>query len=130
MTTPSARLLRFLGGVDIVSGIALFAGTGWFGDQLDASTTVVSAAAASLSAFGLGSLLLAPKPSMRAARVAFESAHALVAICFALLRDPTTLGVAVLFGSAAWSTAAAVIVRRPATPWPLGTASHRGNAVS
>jgi hypothetical protein len=104
--------LRFLGAMDVVSGVVALAAASWLGDQLDVSTTVVRVAGVALLVLGAETLALSDRRVMATTTAVVEGAVALVAVDLAILGDPTGVGTALLLATAAYCATAAVRVAR------------------
>jgi hypothetical protein len=93
-------LLGVLGVGDIASGAFALADAAWLGRQLDLGTTAVRLIGAFLLVLGAEKILLRERRTMARVSIAVEALFGLAALDVALMGDPTTLGIAVLIGTA------------------------------
>ena len=123
MTTE--RVLRIVGGVDVLSGAAALVAASWLAEQLGVGTMAVRIAAVALVVIGIDTLFLATR-SPRAVSLAakgnavVEGVAALLAVDLLVLSDTTTLGLVLLAGTAVYCAAACVYL---ATRQRAGSAS-------
>jgi hypothetical protein len=95
-----SRVLRALGAFDIGSGVLALVLASWLSDQLDLGTSVVRGVGVFLVVLGADKVVFADRPAMPKLAAVVEALFALACLDVVVLDDPTTLGTALLVGSA------------------------------
>jgi len=93
-------LLGVLGIGDLASGTFALVDAAWLGRQLDLGTTAVRLIGAFLLVLGAEKVLLRERRTIARVSIVVEALFGLAALDVALMADPTTLGTAVLIGTA------------------------------
>ena len=117
-----SRALRLLGTFDLASGAFVLVFSTWLSEQLDLGVTPIRLIGAFLLVLGVETLLLREKTVMGRVAMVVEALFGLAAINVAVMADPTTIGLAVLLGTAAYCAAAAAWLFTLQRTSPLVTA--------
>jgi hypothetical protein len=103
-----SRALRILGFLDLGSGVFALAEATWLADQVDLGVTAVRLIGVFLLVLGFDKVLFRDKPLMGRVSMAVEALFALACLDVAVMTDPTSIGTALLVGTAVLCASVAV----------------------